>query len=201
MKIKNILIIFILLIISLCNLSYGNGFLTNKKEKVKSDNIENYYNSKKEIGIFIILIREYMKQVMVEYNKPLSNKDFNKYHYEHALAHLEVLLKRFENGSTTTRRDISYQEAAEINKKAFAACDMPFDAWFFADVFDVLDHETNQKIWDDMLNALANDSHESEKKVFLFLWNKMKNVSDLDKIEKSKRWLNRLEFVIISFKS
>ena len=101
MKIKNILIIFILLIISLCNLSYGNGFLTNKKEKVKSDNIENYYNSKKEIGIFIILIREYMKQVMVEYNKPLSNKDFNKYHYEHALAHLEVLLKRFENGSTS----------------------------------------------------------------------------------------------------
>ncbi|HBO21714.1 MAG TPA: hypothetical protein DD649_02320, partial [Providencia sp.] len=76
MQIKNILIIPILLIIFLCNLSYGNGFLTNKKEKVKSDNIENSYNSKKEIGIFIILIREYMKQVMVEYNKRLSNKDF-----------------------------------------------------------------------------------------------------------------------------
>ncbi|MGO2305857.1 MAG: hypothetical protein ACTH5W_14285 [Providencia sp.] len=201
MKIKNILIIPILLIIFLCNLSYGNGFLTNKKEKVKSDNIENSYNSKKEIGIFIILIREYMKQVMVEYNKPLSNKDLKKYHYEHALAHLEVLSKRFENGSTTTSRDISYQEAAEINKKAFTACDMPFDAWFFADAFDVLDDETNQKIWDDMLNALANDSHESEKKVFLFLRDKMKNVSDLDKIEKSKRWLNRLDRVIISFKA
>lgn len=152
----------------------------------------------KKQSIFIEIIHEYMYVTMDEYKRPLSKENMKKFHYESALAHIEFLKNWFDvNKDKKTRKgDVNFHEAVMINKKGFKASDLPYDAWFFADIYDVLDDAERDKFWQDILNAISHPETNAEVNLFIKLWSKMRFETDsqsVDKKKPSQRWLNRMK--------
>lgn len=152
----------------------------------------------KNQSVFIKIIHDYMYITMDEYKRPLSKEKMKKFHYESALAHIEFLKNWFDvnKGKETRTGDINFNEAVMINKKGFKASDLPYDAWFFSDIYDVLDDAERDKFWQDILQAISHPETNAEVKVFIKLWSKMRFEADsqsVDKKKQSQRWLNRMK--------
>lgn len=149
---------------------------------------------KDSVSIFNIIIHEYMRVTMDEYKQPLSKEKIEEVHYESALAYMNYLKSWFElNKGVEVRTEIiNFNEAKIINENGFKAAKLPYDAWFFADIYDVFDRYERNKFWRGMN---SNSERESEEKIFVDLWFKMKSEAESTSIEKrrkSQRWLKRM---------
>ncbi|HHR6079176.1 TPA: hypothetical protein ACS7ZY_001525 [Providencia alcalifaciens] len=156
--------------------------------------LEPKYNNQ---SIFKLIIHEYMRVTMEEYNQPLSQEKREKYKYELSLAYANFLKNWFElNGNNNPRtEDIKFHEAVVIHENGHKASGIPYDAWFFADIYDVLNEADRNKLWDEVLDLMSGNQGKQEAKVFINLWLKMKSEAKSEnakKREKSQRWLNRM---------
>ncbi|HEQ1858763.1 TPA: hypothetical protein VEO38_002308 [Providencia alcalifaciens] len=148
-------------------------------------------------SIFKLIIHEYMRVTMEEYNQPLSQEKREKYKYEFSLAYANFLKNWFElNGNNNPRtEDIKFHEAVVIHENGHKASEIPYDAWFFADIYDVLNEADRNKLWDEVLDLMSGNQGKQEVKVFINLWLKVKSEAqseNVEKREKSQRWLNRM---------
>lgn len=143
----------------------------------------------KNQSVFIKIIHDYMYITMDEYKRPLSKEKMKKFHYESALAHIEFLKNWFDvnKGKETRTGDINFNEAVMINKKGFKASDLPYDAWFFSDIYDVLDDAERDKFWQDILQAISHPETNAEVKVFIKLWSKMRFEADSQSVDKKNK--------------
>jgi L-rhamnose mutarotase len=151
-------------------------------------------------SIFKLIIHEYIRVTMEEYNQPLSQEKREKYKYELSLAYANFLKNWFElNGNDNPRtEDIKFDEAVVIHQNGHKASGIPYDAWFFADIYDVLNEADRNKLWDEVLDLMSGNQGKQEAKVFINLWLKMKSEAqskNAEKREKSQRWLNRMRKV------
>lgn len=149
---------------------------------------------KDNISIFKIIILEYIRVTMDEYNQPLSKEKMDKVHYESALAYVNYLKSWFKlnKGVEVRTERINFNEAKIINENGFKAAKLPYDAWFFADIYDVFDENERNKFWREMN---SNSERESEEKIFVDLWFKMRAEAEstsIEKRKKSQRWLKRM---------
>lgn len=148
-------------------------------------------------SIFKLIVHEYMRVTMEEYNQPLSQEKREKYKYELSLAYANFLKNWFElNGNNNPRtEDIKFHEAVVIHENGHKASGIPYDAWFFADIYYVLNEVDRNKLWDEVLDLMSGNQGKQEAKVFINLWLKMKSEAKSEnakKREKSQRWLNRM---------
>lgn len=148
-------------------------------------------------SIFKLIIHEYMRVTMEEYNQPLSQEKREKYKYELSLAYANFLKNWFElNGNNNPRtEDIKFHEAVVIHENGHKTSEIPYDAWFFADIYDVLNEADRNKLWDEVLDLMSGNQGKQEAKVFINLWLKVKSEAqseNVEKREKSQRWLNRM---------
>ncbi|SPY76974.1 hypothetical protein [Providencia rustigianii] len=148
-------------------------------------------------SIFKIIIHEYMKVTMEEYNQPLLKEKREKYKYELALAYADFLKNWFEsNGNNSSRtEDIKFHEAVIIHENGHEASGLPYDAWFFSDIYDVLNDADRNEFWDEILDLMSGGKEKLEAKLFINLWLKMKSEvqsKNSDKREKIQRWLKRM---------
>ncbi|MGL5952792.1 MAG: hypothetical protein ACRCZ3_06640 [Providencia rustigianii] len=149
---------------------------------------------KNEVSIFTIIILEYMKVTMEEHNQPLSKEKMEKFHFESALAYATYLKNWLElnKGQEVRTESISFHEAVIINENGFKASGLPYDAWFFADIYSVFNESERDEFWKDII---SNPERKSAEKIFVDLWFKMKTEaesSSIKKREKSQRWLSRM---------
>ncbi|WP_036965427.1 hypothetical protein [Providencia alcalifaciens] len=148
-------------------------------------------------SIFKLIVHEYMRVTMEEYKNPLSKETREKYNYELSLAYANFLKNWFElNRSNNTRtKDIKFHEAVVIHENGHKASGIPYDAWFFADIYDVLNEADRNKLWNEVLDLMSGNQGKQEAKVFINLWLKMKSEAKSENAknrEKSQRWLNRM---------
>lgn len=151
-------------------------------------------------SMFKLIVHEYMRVTMEEYNQPLSQEKLEKYKYELSLAYANFLKNWFElNGNNNPRtEDIKFHEAVVIHENGHEASGIPYDAWFFADIYDVLNEVDRDKLWGEVLDLMSGNQGKQEAKVFINLWLKMKSEAqskNAEKREKSQRWLNRMRKV------
>ncbi|MTB68083.1 hypothetical protein GKR48_14845 [Providencia sp. wls1943] len=148
-------------------------------------------------SIFKLIVHEYMRVSMEEYNHSLSQEKREKYKRELSLAYANFLKSWFElNGNNNPRKvDIRFYEAVVIHENGHKASGIPYDAWFFADIYDVLNEADRNKLWDEVLDLMSGNQEKQDAKVFINLWLKMKSEAQSENAEnreKSQRWLNRM---------
>lgn len=177
----------------------GNGN-ENETESVSvirtpTSNIER--NSQQEIRVIDFLQLAYMDVVM----KGQCNKsmDFGAMRYE---SKKPVEMMRFMDEIASQK--IEYAEAISKYKTKLSELEIPYEAWFLADVFEVVDSALAAKLWKKYQHAIMKGGKKEELTLFTKIWHTMIREAAREPSEKqmvSQKWLERMRIMpfIINF--
>lgn len=179
--IRNFTLIIFMLFLCAC---HGSNDV-NKNNIIENSNSYGEYQNKEPSRFLIALQFMYLAEFK-ESSSLIKNYDYKKQDYRKIFHSFIILNKKcFDEG-------IDYKEASKLYYDSLDRSNIPHDAWFFADIYDVFDENERNKFWRKMN---SNSERESEEKIFVDLWFKMKTEAEstsIEKRKKSQRWLKRM---------